>query len=420
MFPVSCLDLSASIGNSDSGSSLQVAYGAETVDSIYQEIEMDANKGTISNQFSGSGSLPYSSLGKSDARGNFVRVYRSISGKPGVTKWSYEWKTFSLVSSSAGYGVGAQLWLNANNAYAISCGSSSSSNRAGNAVADTKIVSSLGPTSSITNYYASSTAFSGECDVYQCVSAARGESIQVVSKAYDTGGSAIAAILCNTDSSIGSSSLDNSCSSAIKTKTGAKAKLKFNSASGLSLNSYLSASNPSGDEAHGNLNRYQTDKNIATFSSFCGSSEYTNSYARTDISNLKVNLPVGSVMSVCIASSTTLSAGLVGKCSVSTSFVGKTNLYKYPYSKSDWKSYSFASKSSGLIRAQQSSYGKSSQYKSGQSIRNSYFAFNSEASKSGYATAGKKVVAYNKAAKMYSCAQVTISGAPYVSHGCLA
>jgi hypothetical protein len=419
LYPASCLDLLASTGNSDCDSSLQIAYGAETIDAIDQKIDVNANQGTISNHLSGTGSLPYSSLSKSDASGNFAQVYRSISGKPGVTKWSYDWRTFSLFSSSLGYGVGAQLWLNANNAYAISCGSSSSSKVGGSVAAETKIVSSPDTISSIVNYYAASTAFSRESTAYQSVSAAKGESIQIVSKASDTGGMASAGINCNTDSSIGSSTLGSSSSSAIRTKTSATAKLKFNSASGLSVCAYLSASNPARDEARASANRCQDDKGIVTFSSFSGSSEYTNSYARADIYCLKANLPVGGKMSICMAASTYPSSGLAGRCSVSTSFGGKAYLYKYPYDTANWKSYSFASKSNGLIKAQQSAYGQSYQYKSGGIVRNSGFTFDTEASKSGYATARKGKVVYNKAAKTYSYAQVSLAGAPYVSQGYL-
>jgi len=413
----SCLDLSASIGNSDGGSSLRIAYGAETIDSIEQEIMANADQGTISNEFSGTGSLPYGSLSKSDTRGNFVQVYRSISGKPGVTKWSYEWRTFSLLSSTDGYGVGAQLWLNAKNAYAIKCGSSSSSNAGGNVVAETKIVSSPDPISSIVNYYASSTAFPSQSAAYQSLSSAKGESIQILSKASDAGRSASAEINCNTESSLGSSSLDNSSSTATKTKDSAIAKLKFNSASGLKVCASLSASNPSKDKAQATADRCQDNKGIVTFSSFCGSSEYTNSYARADISSLKANLPVGGKMSVCMTASTTTYAGILCKCSVSTSFCGKANLLKFPYDTANWKSYSFASKSGGLVKAQQSGYGQSYQYTSGGTVRNSCFIFNAEASKSGYKNVKKEAIVYNKATKMYSYAEVRLTGAPDAAQG---
>ncbi|MDD4093878.1 MAG: hypothetical protein PHF94_04615 [Methanothrix sp.] len=416
-YPVSCLELSASTGSCEGSSSLQIGYGAETIDAIDQKIDLDAGQRTISNNLCGTGSLPYSSMSKADARGNYVKVYRSISGKPGVTKWEYEWKTFALYSSSDGYGVGAQLWLDANNAYTISCGSSSSRKVGGGTASETTITSSPDPLSSIVNYYVASTAFANEAKTYQSASAAKGESIQIVSRASDTGGSASAGINCNTDSSIGSSSISNFCSSGTRTKTSATANLKFSSASGLGVSAYLSASNPTRDEARGTANRCQDDKGIVTFSSFCGSSQYTNSYARADIYSLKANLPVGGKMSINMAASTYPSAGLVGKCTVSTSFGGKACLYKYPYDSTKWNSYSFASKSGGVIKAQQSAYGQSYQYASGGVARNSGFTFIAEASKSGYTSARKEAVANNKATKMRSYAQVRLSGAPYVTQG---
>jgi hypothetical protein len=132
---------------------------------------------------------------------------------------------------------------------------------------------------------------------------------------------------------------------------------------------------------------------------------------------LKANLPVGGKMSISMAASTYPSAGLVGKCTVSTSFGGKACLYKYPYDSTKWNSYSFASKSGGVIKAQQSAYGQSYQYASGGVARNSGFTFIAEASKSGCTSARKEAVANNKATKMRSYAQVRLSGAPYVTQG---
>ena len=83
-YPVSCLELSASTGSCEGSSSLQIGYGAETIDAIDQKIDLDAGQRTISNNLCGTGSLPYSSMSKADARGNYVKVYRSISGKPVV------------------------------------------------------------------------------------------------------------------------------------------------------------------------------------------------------------------------------------------------------------------------------------------------------------------------------------------------
>jgi hypothetical protein len=113
------LQLTVSTGNNDDSSAIGMVYGAKIIDRIDQKIGVNANEGVLSNHVSGTGSLPYSSISSSDTMGNKAGVYRSIYGKAGVTSWDYEWNTYTPLSSSAGNGKGAQLWLNAYKAYTI-------------------------------------------------------------------------------------------------------------------------------------------------------------------------------------------------------------------------------------------------------------------------------------------------------------
>jgi len=162
------LQLTVSTGNNDVSSAIGMVYGAETTDMIGQKIKANANQGTLSNHAEGTGSLPYSSISSSDINGNKAGVYRSIYGKPRVTSWNYEWNTYIPYSSSAGNGKGAQLWLNAYNAYTIKGGSYSSNKEGDSANVDTYVSSSYPYTkSSLGNYYTIATAFANEVGAYQ-------------------------------------------------------------------------------------------------------------------------------------------------------------------------------------------------------------------------------------------------------------
>ena len=112
------LELTASTGGNGGSSSTNVVYGATIDDYANEHIGLNPGEGTLSNAFSGSGSLPFGSIGITDAKKDSATVYRSVSGKPGVTSWNYDWKTYTQYG-----GVGAQLSFNTANAYSFSGGS---------------------------------------------------------------------------------------------------------------------------------------------------------------------------------------------------------------------------------------------------------------------------------------------------------
>src|SRR5271157_5653518 len=120
--PTSGLELSASTGGNGGSSSTNVRYGATIEDYANEHIHLNPGDGTLSNTFSGSGSLPYTSISTSDTKGNYAQVFRSVSGESVTTKWNYDWSTYKP-TSSAGNGVGAWLSLTASNAYSILGGS---------------------------------------------------------------------------------------------------------------------------------------------------------------------------------------------------------------------------------------------------------------------------------------------------------
>jgi hypothetical protein len=167
------LKLSASTGGNHGSSSTHVVYGSTIDDYANEHIGLNPGDGTLSNAFSGSGSLPSSSISKSDTKGNYVCVYRSVSGKSGTTTWNYDWSTYTPTSSTAGSGVGATLTLTANNAYSI-YGRGYASNKEGDIANAYTNVGSSSPytTSSISNYYANPTAFTDEARAYQSADSA--------------------------------------------------------------------------------------------------------------------------------------------------------------------------------------------------------------------------------------------------------
>ncbi len=162
------LKLSASTGSNHGSSSTHVVYGSTIDDYANEHIGLNPGDGTLSNSFSGSGSLPSSSISKRDAKGNYVYVSRSVSGKSRTTTWNYDWSTNTPTSSTAGSGVGARLTLTANNAYSI-YGSGYASNIEGDIASASTNVGSSNPyaTSSISNYYVNPTAFTDEASSYQ-------------------------------------------------------------------------------------------------------------------------------------------------------------------------------------------------------------------------------------------------------------
>jgi hypothetical protein len=170
---VSGLQLSASTGSDKGTSSTEVTYGATLDDYAEQHIGLNPGEATLANAYYGSGSLPGASISKTDSKGNYVYAYRSVSGASGVTSWNYDWNTYTPYSSTAGYGVGAQLWLTAGKAYSIT-GRGKSSNAEGDSAEASMTVGSSSPslTSYLSNYYVNPTAFTNEVGVYQSASSA--------------------------------------------------------------------------------------------------------------------------------------------------------------------------------------------------------------------------------------------------------
>jgi hypothetical protein len=162
------LELSASTGNGGSSSSTQVVYGSSFEDYAQEHIKLNSESGTLSNSFSGSGSLPLSSISNSDAKGNYVSVSRSVNGKAGTTTWYYDWETYTPYSTVVGNGVGAWLAMTAKNAYSI-FGSGYASNSEGDIACATTTVgsSTTSATSTLSNYLVNPTAFTNEVDCVQ-------------------------------------------------------------------------------------------------------------------------------------------------------------------------------------------------------------------------------------------------------------
>ncbi|HWQ20400.1 MAG TPA: hypothetical protein VN455_11525, partial [Methanotrichaceae archaeon] len=123
------LKLTASTGDNGESSSTAVVYGATVEDYASEHIALSHKDRTLSNVFTGTGSLPSGSVSKSDIKGDEASVTRSITGEPETT-WTYDWGTKTLPSSA---GVEAWLTLDVSNARAI-YGSGSASNGQGNTV----------------------------------------------------------------------------------------------------------------------------------------------------------------------------------------------------------------------------------------------------------------------------------------------
>ena len=176
------LELSASTGGSSGISSTHVAYGATVDDYSHENIQLNPGADTLSNTFSGSGSLPSGSISISDTKGNYASVSRSISGKPRVTTWTYDWNTYYPSSSTAGSGVGAWLSLTAKYGYSI-YGSGYASNKEGDITNAIASVGSSDTISSLSNYYVNPRAFTNEVDADQSATSASGTLVDVKSHA---------------------------------------------------------------------------------------------------------------------------------------------------------------------------------------------------------------------------------------------
>ena len=228
---------------------MNVRYGATVDDYNYEHIQLNPEDNTLSNAFSGSGSLPSSSISTSDAKGNYAQVYRSISGKPVTTKWNYDWSTYKPTSSTAGSGVGAWLSLTASNAYSISGGSYSSNGEGDNSQANTNINSNSLTASSLSNYYTCATAFTNAATAYQTANSAAGSSIIMGPVAKNREGDQAWDTITVTGGSL--STYSDSASAASRTSAISQS---INSASGSSIQVGPVAKNSEGDQAWGLIN----------------------------------------------------------------------------------------------------------------------------------------------------------------------
>jgi len=165
------LELSVSTGGSGRSSSMNMKYGAETIDTVDQEIKANPGQETLENHIYGTGTLWGSSNSIWDWNGNYASVYRQVIGIPSVTSYNYDWSTYYPYSSSAGYGVGASLWLNANNAVLINA-NAYASNREGDVAKAYTDSLSYTSSASIYNYYANAQAFTDLAKTSQNANAA--------------------------------------------------------------------------------------------------------------------------------------------------------------------------------------------------------------------------------------------------------
>ena len=162
------LELTASTGGNDGSSSTHVIYGATVDDYANEHIGLSPEDGTLSNAFSGTGSLPSGSISKTDSNGNKATVSRSVDGKPGYTTWTYDWGTSSC------NGVSAWLSMNVKNAYNIN-GAAAGSNTEGDSAETQASVSSLEPIASLSNYKTSATATLTKATASQSAASASGD-----------------------------------------------------------------------------------------------------------------------------------------------------------------------------------------------------------------------------------------------------
>lgn len=178
ILPASALELTASTGDSGGSSSTHVVYGATIDDFANEHIQLNPEKGTLSNAFSGIGNLPYSSISITDG-GKAVAAWREITGDPGYTSWSYNWGTDKSYISGFGNGVIAWLSMDVQNAYGIDAGSAAI-NDEGDCAAVTTQISSPTPTSTLRNYYTSANAYTPFVFAYQWASSGSSENAVAV------------------------------------------------------------------------------------------------------------------------------------------------------------------------------------------------------------------------------------------------
>lgn len=275
---------SASGGNAAKNSATTVGYAATKEDYASQHLLVQPIEGTISNAFSGSGSLPYASLSVTDGSKG-ASVYRVIDGKPGTTKWTYNWNTYFPTSSVYGQGVGIWLSLSASKAYGIYAGGSASNSEGDYASANTYIgpmytgTTSVPYDSSISGYYVNPVAYSSMVSANQkATSASSSGIVDFYNYAYNYLDHHASSEICTSKGTV-----TNPVATTTATGTSASSKISASLINVPYSNSigYVSgyASNPEGD-----LSQFQLSTNYGKIGSPSITSTATGNYADTTAS----------------------------------------------------------------------------------------------------------------------------------------
>jgi hypothetical protein len=165
------LSVGVSCGDGSSDMRSTVTYGEDTI-SASQNLIADPKVG-ISNHFNFQGSLPGVTSSYTDSQGNYVYLYRMVSGISSTTG-SWDW-AITKGSSPLGWAQG-ELWLNVNNAKLIYA-ESSAANREGDKAKSTATISSVSAISNLVNYYAKAYADPSIVSSAQSAGSAKGDTI---------------------------------------------------------------------------------------------------------------------------------------------------------------------------------------------------------------------------------------------------
>lgn len=238
------LELTASTGSNEGSSSTHVVYGATVDDYAHEHIGLNPGEAMLSNSFSGSGSLPSNSISKSDSKGNYVSVSRSVSGKSGTTIWKYDWNTYLPYSSTAGSGVGANLLLTANNAYSIS-GSGYASNKEGDIVNAYTSVGNSYPytTSYLSNYQVNPYAFTNKVGANQKADYASSSGTSTI----NTYVSNLEGDVSQTNMAVTNGKISKPANNGLAGKSAVSTSLSMNAINAYDINGFSSAINKEGD-----------------------------------------------------------------------------------------------------------------------------------------------------------------------------
>jgi len=156
------LEITVSTGGNGNCASTGIKLESSVVDYAIEHIKLSPEGPDLSNVFSGTGSLPFGYISKSDSKGNSVIAYRSVAGMPGITSWNYDWNTCTPYSTTTGYGVGAWIRFNVNRAYSFAGGSQGKNKQGDFASSVVQASSSSTAESNLKNMYTYAYAFSDE------------------------------------------------------------------------------------------------------------------------------------------------------------------------------------------------------------------------------------------------------------------